>query len=375
MTVIVEPPSAQINRKSRKNVEMVVAYRNIRKKVDCVEAQRIMYILNQLQRRLLLLGGFNSLTVEQFKQFPASCHKLRELVSSEDVDEIELANTTRDALREVSENPLFCQLLRRKIEPRVQKQIDLIKQLIDGMTARLTTTQAESDDQIMLTRLANSRRSDIQIQIEKLRGELGAATAEKETETEKRENIIQQLKDDLATVEQVAEENTKSMLDNMEIENKKIQAKSDLTQKKLTDEINPLETDLRKLTLNHREAELELRGRKFRLETEVEGLIAKYDDFMITQQEEIERVQEAYDIEQEELDELRARFEKLSVDYEAIMEERKRIADEEERKRKEYELKTYNATVIQAFFRSYKVRKMLRQKARKAKKGGKKKKG
>ena len=110
------------------------------------------------------------------------------------------------------------------------------------------------------------------------------------------------------------------------------------------------------------------------------------------------------------------------------MEERKRIADEEERKRKEYELKvnsirfegsigatfykflldediflkiyvrhfaklfdityftqvnkmtdiiikTYNATVIQAFFRSYKVRKMLRQKARKAKKGGKKKKG
>ena len=56
MTVIVEPPSAQINRKSRKNVEMVVAYRNIRKKVDCVEAQRIMYILNQLQRRLLLLG-------------------------------------------------------------------------------------------------------------------------------------------------------------------------------------------------------------------------------------------------------------------------------------------------------------------------------
>ena len=56
MTVIVEPPSAQINRKSRKNVEMIVAYRNIRKKVDCVEAQRIMYILNQLQRRLLLLG-------------------------------------------------------------------------------------------------------------------------------------------------------------------------------------------------------------------------------------------------------------------------------------------------------------------------------
>ena len=95
--------------------------------------------------------------------------------------------------------------------------------MLSQYSARLTTTQAESDDQIMLTRLANSRRSDIQIQIEKLRSELNAATAEKEAETEKRENIIQQLKDDLATVEQVAEENTKSMLENMEIENKKIQ--------------------------------------------------------------------------------------------------------------------------------------------------------
>ena len=97
--------------------------------------------------------------------------------------------------------------------------------LSDDILARLTTTQAESDDQIMLTRLANSRRSDIQAQIEKVRAELNAATEEKQFETEKRENIIQQLKDDLSMVEQVAEENTKAMLDNMEIENRKIQAR------------------------------------------------------------------------------------------------------------------------------------------------------
>ena len=35
-------------------------------------------------------------------------------------------------------------------------------------------------------------------------------------------------------------------------------------------------------------------------------------------------------------------------------------------------IKTYNATVIQALFRSYKVRKILPQQAKKAKKGGKK---
>ena len=54
-----------------------------------------------------------------------------------------------------------------------------------------------------------------------------------------------------------------------------------------------------------------MRSRKFRLETEVDGLIAKYDEFMTGQQEEIENIQEAYDIEKEQLDELRARYEKL----------------------------------------------------------------
>ena len=34
---------------------------------------------------------------------------------------------------------------------------------------------------------------------------------------------------------------------------------------------------------------------------------------MITQQDEIENVQEAYDIEKEQLDELQARFDKLKV--------------------------------------------------------------
>ena len=63
-------------------------------------------------------------------------------------------------------------------------------------------------------------------------------------------------------------------------------------------------------------AELELRSRKFRLETEVDGLIAKYDEFMTGQQEEIENIQEAYDIEKEQLDELRARYEKLKgIEY------------------------------------------------------------
>ena len=101
-------------------------------------------------------------------------------------------------------------------------------------------------------------------------------------------------------------------------------------------------------------AELEVRQRKFRLETEVDGLIAKYDDFMITQQDEIGVIQEEYDVEKEQLDELRARYDKLKVnfidgnelagsyfqvDYDKIIEERRLAAEEEERQRKEFEMK------------------------------------
>ena len=41
----------------RNMAEAIVSYRNIRKKVDCIEAQRVMYVFQQLQRRLLLLGN------------------------------------------------------------------------------------------------------------------------------------------------------------------------------------------------------------------------------------------------------------------------------------------------------------------------------
>ena len=110
-------------------------------------------------------------------------------------------------------------------------------------------------------------------------------------------------------------------------EKQKIITKSDNLQQQMIDQITPLTTDHKKLVTQHREgmsfristsvfthlAELEVRQRKFRLETEVDGLIAKYDDFMITQQDDIGVIQEEYDVEKEQLDELRARYEKLKV--------------------------------------------------------------
>lgn len=53
---------------------------------------------------------------------------------------------------------------------------------------------------------------------------------------------------------------------------------SEQKQIKLTNEIKPLKIDLQKLVGEHREVELVLRGKKFRMETEVDNWISKYDE-------------------------------------------------------------------------------------------------
>jgi hypothetical protein len=43
-------------------------------------------------------------------------------------------------------------------------------------------------------------------------------------------------------------------------------------------EIKPLKAEHQKMIMEHREIELNLRGKKFRMETEVENWISKYDE-------------------------------------------------------------------------------------------------
>ena len=152
------------------------------------------------------LGGFSALTAAQFDKFPPSCHRLRQLVAAEPVDPVELANATRDAIRDVSKSPGLCQVLRRKTEVRVLKQVELIDQLRAAMMTRLTTTQAEADDQIMATRLANSRRADTQEQIDTVKTELDLVNGEKAAETQERYDRIWKLKNDLDEVERTTEQ-------------------------------------------------------------------------------------------------------------------------------------------------------------------------
>ena len=81
-----------------------------------------------------------------------------------------------------------------------------------------------------------------------------------------------------------------------------------------------------------------------------------------------------YEADKAELSQLQARFEILEKQYNAIMEERRLIEEEKARKLKEEKQQNEAATAIQAAWRGYQFRKLMRKKGKKGKKTGKKEK-
>jgi wobble nucleotide-excising tRNase len=71
------------------------------------------------------------------------------------------------------------------------------------------------------------------------------------------------------------------------------------------------------------------------------------------------------------LHELEERFKTLEEEYQQIMEERRIAREAREKAEREMQLMILASTTIQAFWRSFKIRKMLRGKKKKGKGKGK----
>ena len=88
-------------------------------------------------------------------------------------------------------------------------------------------------------------------------------------------------------------------------------------------------------------------------------------------QDEYDLYTRMYDADKAELSQLQARFEILEKQYNAIMEER-RVAEEDKAKKLEEERKQSKAaSAIQAVWRGYQFRKLMRNKSKKTGKKGK----
>ncbi|KAA3673123.1 uncharacterized protein DEA37_0011334 [Paragonimus westermani] len=116
----------------------------------------------------------------------------------------------------------------------------------------------------------------------------------------------------------------------------------------------------KKMVEINRTEESSQRATIFKVETELETFINKYDQEMTALQTEYDTLDEEYTKEKKELNELEERFLTLEEEYLEILEER-RFQEEKRRREEEAQRALEQAvTTIQAFWRSYKTRKMVR---------------
>lgn len=102
----------------------------------------------------------------------------------------------------------------------------------------------------------------------------------------------------------------------MTLKQTSIQQESALLKKQLEEDI-----------VRHRDEEALASKKKFKIESEVENWIHKYDQDMEEKQIEIDDISVIFHEEKSHLDELQARFTDLQKEYESILDERRLAED------------------------------------------------
>ncbi|KAJ1569729.1 hypothetical protein HK405_004031 [Cladochytrium tenue] len=215
-------------------------------------------------------------------------------------------------------------------------------------------------------------------EVRMLRVELDKARRERATEVNKRNEVIRRLKEELRDIKQQAEETTKRLESRSKQKEDQELQQAQEKESAIQQEVARLRLQLSETETRNREEEAQWRKKKFKIESEVENWIHKYDQDMEERQSELEDITAIYVEEKAQLDELQERFAELQVEHARIMEERR--VEQEARREEERQLRRRHgaATLIQAVFRGYRVRRDLRRRkaadaAAAGKKGGAKK--
>lgn len=286
----------------------------------------------------------------------------------------QLNTSCKNVLRAFQLNPSAMNTIKHEYSKRGHTSQDFItymNELKDILLNKLLTTPEEEKERMEYLQEISKRERNNAAIIEKLETELKAAQDDKDEEIRKKNDVIRGLNADLRQIQKFSEDHIRRV--NAEADKQKAADKknSEGRKQRLQQEVTQLQTQQQNLVSEHRENEQELRKKKFKIETEVENWIQRYDQDMGERQDEYEEIDTVYTEEKKQLHELEERFKTLEAEYQQIMEERRQARERREAAERELALMVKASTTIQAFWRSFKVRKAL--KARK-KKGGKKKK-
>ncbi|KAJ3154004.1 hypothetical protein HDU89_008871 [Geranomyces variabilis] len=366
-------------------------------KLTNVEAQRVMSVLMEMQKKVQLVGllpdsmdrRMSTIFSQEISAAIAELRQLEEryesLLNSDgsrptitpEMREVgrQIRSITRSLVRHFLQNPTATSKLRylksTKL-PSVAQFEQLLQEVKMLVYERLGTTvedEKQRQDQLAIIIAKEQKTSN---DVAALREELDKAKKERTVEINKRNEIIRRLKEELRNIKKQAEETTKRLeARSKQKEDSDVQVFRD-KEISMKQECAALKAELAELVKNNGEKEAALRKRKFKIESEVENWIHKYDQDMDEKQTELEDITAIYMEEKAQLDELTARHGDLKKEYEAIMAERK--IEEEKRMEREMQLKKRMgaATRIQAWFKGWKVRRdMKKQRSGSGKKGAK----
>ncbi|XP_052611173.1 dynein regulatory complex protein 10 [Peromyscus californicus insignis] len=253
--------------------------------------------------------------------------------------------------------------------PGAQRLLHSLVELRGFLFEKLITSPMEVKEKNQFLQDINRRNERNQEVIDGLQAELAEVLKNKEAEVEKENFVIQELKNHLHQVFKFSENSLLRTKQEAEKQQKMDYRASQARLAKIQQEILALRSQYHNLVMENREVEQALRKKKYKVETEIENWIQKYDMEMSEKQDEYEDLESIHKEEKLQLEELKERHAVLVEEFAQIRAEseinsKKRVEAEREMVRM-----VKAATLIQAVWKGYLVRSMLRSKRKKKGKG------
>ncbi|CAD7674399.1 unnamed protein product [Nyctereutes procyonoides] len=292
----------------------------------------------------------------------------------------QIKESTKDILRLLLNNPQAARLLQMHTVSRsaeAQNFIDCLIELRGFLFEKLLTSPMEARNKNQFIQDISRRNRRNQEIIDALENELAVSMKNRDAEVEKENFVIQELKNHLHQVLKLSENSLFRIKQEAEKQQKAYFRASQARVSKMQQEILMLRSQHHNLVMENQEAEQALRKKKYKVETEIENWIQKYDMEMSAKQDEYEELDTIHKEEKVQLEELKQRHNVLVEEFAQIRAEREINAKKRMEAKQEMLRMTRAATLIQALWKGYLVRSMLRsrKKKRSKSKGRDKRKG
>uniref|UniRef100_A0A8C8YI11 Dynein regulatory complex protein 10 n=1 Tax=Prolemur simus TaxID=1328070 RepID=A0A8C8YI11_PROSS len=284
----------------------------------------------------------------------------------------QIKDSTKNVLRLLLSKPQAAGFLQMQTLGRsagAQKFIDSLRELQGFLFEKLLTSPMEAKDKAQFIQDINKRNQRNQEVIDALENELTARRKSREAEVEKENFVIQELKTRLHQVLKFSESSLLRTKQEAEKQQKVDFRASQARVAKIQQEILMLRSQFHNLVTENREMEQALRKKKYKVETEIENWIQKYDTEMGEKQEEYEDLDLIHKEEKVQLEELQHRHDVLLEEFAQVREEREILAKRRLEAEQEMVRMVRAATLIQALWKGYLVRSLLRSKKKKRGKG------